>query len=169
MTGLNGVTFLDRTRITTDGPPGTPPQAPAYQECREVVTLGEWTERSVPTVPTHQKSAGEWTSAKISEVREVFIHGRDWWDKKRDWSISFGRFLRPTYTWHTVTSNLTCENYCLNNFSWIWEDRFFTTLILIHPDKHEEIFRNNFPYLGFKYFQSVLTYTLLILLYCYGR
>ena len=31
VTGLNGVTFLDRTRMVTEGPPGTPPQAPAYQ------------------------------------------------------------------------------------------------------------------------------------------
>ena len=30
VTGLNGVTFLDRTRMVAD-PPGSPPQAPAYQ------------------------------------------------------------------------------------------------------------------------------------------
>ena len=46
VTGLNGVTFLDRTRQGPEGPPGSPPpQPPAYQECREVVTLNEWTDR----------------------------------------------------------------------------------------------------------------------------
>merc|ERR1711892_378499 len=44
VTGLNGVTFLDRTRQGPEGPPGSPPpQPPAYQECREVVTLAEET------------------------------------------------------------------------------------------------------------------------------
>ena len=48
VTGLNGVTFLDRTRQGQEGPPGSPPpQPPAYQECREVVTLNEWTDRLV--------------------------------------------------------------------------------------------------------------------------
>ena len=50
VTGLNGITFLDRTRTGPEGPPGSPPpQPPAYQECREVVTLNEWTDRS----PSH--------------------------------------------------------------------------------------------------------------------
>jgi glucose-6-phosphate 1-epimerase len=53
VTGLNGVTFLDRTRMT-EGPPGSPPHVPAYQECREVVTLAEMTERVyIHTPPEH--------------------------------------------------------------------------------------------------------------------
>ena len=54
VTGLNGITFLDRTRTGPEGPPGSPPpQPPAYQECREVVTLNEWTDRSPSHFVTH--------------------------------------------------------------------------------------------------------------------
>lgn len=52
VTGLNGITFLDRTRTGPEGPPGSPPpQPPAYQECREVVTLNEWTDRVYINTP----------------------------------------------------------------------------------------------------------------------
>ena len=51
VTGLNGCTFLDRTRAGPEGPPGSPPpQPPAYQECREVVQLNEYTDRWVSPV-----------------------------------------------------------------------------------------------------------------------
>ena len=41
MTGLNGCTFIDKTRE----PPNT------YQECRDVVVIGEWTDRIYASTP----------------------------------------------------------------------------------------------------------------------
>ena len=41
MTGLNSCTFIDKTRE----PPNT------YQECRDVVVIGEWTDRIYATTP----------------------------------------------------------------------------------------------------------------------
>ena len=41
MTGLNGCTFIDKTRE----PPNT------YQECRDVVVIGEWTDRIYAHTP----------------------------------------------------------------------------------------------------------------------
>ena len=41
VTGLNGCTFIDKTRE----PPNT------YQECRDVVVIGEWTDRIYANTP----------------------------------------------------------------------------------------------------------------------
>ena len=41
MTGLAGCTFIDKTR--------EPPNS--YQECRDVVTIGEWTDRIYTNTP----------------------------------------------------------------------------------------------------------------------
>ena len=41
VTGLNGCTFIDKTRE----PPNT------YQECRDVVVIGEWTDRIYASTP----------------------------------------------------------------------------------------------------------------------
>lgn len=93
VTGLNGVNFLDRTRTPLEGPhPGLPPQPPAYQECREVVTLSEWTDRIYINTP-HEHIVTNVVSGRKMRVQKYNLPDTVvWnpWDSKAKEMEDFG-------------------------------------------------------------------------------